>query len=331
MNWIESVKSSQKLLAVPVMTHPGIEALGYSVKQAVSSGEVHYKALEYLASNLPADAVTAIMDLTLEAEAFGASINMPEEEIPTITGRLVCDFDSVEALKVPTLAAGRIPEYLKANRLAVENIKNKPLLSGCIGPYSLAGRLFDMSEIMLAIYLEPDTIHLLLQKCTDFILSYCRELKSIGTQGVVMAEPAAGLLGNEECTEFSTKYVKQIVEELQDENFAVVLHNCGNSGQCTQAMIDSGAAALHFGNAIDLLSVLEFCPQDIVVMGNLDPVGVFKMGNPGTLEVAVTKLLDKCASFPNLIISSGCDLPPRVPLANLDAFFKLIHTYNSKK
>lgn len=324
MNWIEQVKNSKKRLAIPVMTHPGIEAIGHTVKDAVCSGEIHFQAMKYLAQNTPSDAVTAIMDLTLEAEAFGAQIHIPENEIPTITGRLVSDYESVAALQIPGLDAGRVPEYLKANRLAIEANLGKAILSGCIGPYSLAGRLFDMSEIMLAIYLEPDTIHLLLQKCTDFILSYCKELKNTGTQGVIVAEPAAGLLGNDECQEFSTIYVKQIVDALQDENFAIILHNCGNSGQCTPAMVASDAAALHFGNTIDMLQALEDCPDERIVMGNLDPVGVFKMGSPGTIEVAVEKLLNKCANYPNFVISSGCDLPPHVPTENLEAFFKAV-------
>ena len=76
---------------------------------------------------------------------------MPEHEVPSVTGRLVYDEETVNNLQVPSLSAGRMPEYLKANRLAVENIKDKPVLSGCIGPFSLAGRLYDMSEIMVGI------------------------------------------------------------------------------------------------------------------------------------------------------------------------------------
>lgn len=329
MNWIKTVFESERQLAIPVMTHPGIEAIGHTVKEAVCNGEVHFKAMKYLSENTPADACTAIMDLTLEAEAFGADISMPENEIPTITGRLVTDFDSVNALNVPGLDVARLPEYLKANKLAVQNIKDKPILSGCIGPYSLAGRLYGMSEIMLGLYLEPETIHMLLQKCTDFILSYCRELKKIGTQGVIMAEPAAGLLANNECHAFSTRYVKQIVDELQDDDFVVVLHNCGNSGQCTQAMIDSGANALHFGNAIQMEQVMQQCPSDVVVMGNLDPVGVFRQGNPGTVALATEKLLSIAGSYKNFVISSGCDLPPHVPAVNLKSFFEAVHNFES--
>ena len=50
-----------------------------------------------------------------------------------------------------------------------------------------------------------------------------------------MAEPLAGVLSPVLATEFSSTYVKKIVTAVQDENFMVVYHNCGNN---TLKMID---------------------------------------------------------------------------------------------
>ena len=313
------------------MTHPGIEAIGKKVFDAVTNGEVHYQAIRNVTETYNTAACTVIMDLTVEAEAFGCTISMPEHEVPSVTGRLVYDEESVNRLQVPSLSVGRMPEYLKANRLAIENIKDKPVLSGCIGPFSLAGRLYDMSEIMVGIYIEPDVIKTLLDKCTAYITAYCKELKSLGATGVIMAEPAAGLLSNDDCQEYSTVYVKQIVEAVQDENFTVILHNCGNKGQCTQAMIDSGAAALHFGNAVDMVATLEQCPSDLIVMGNIDPVGILKQASSEDVYRITSDLLAKTAGYKNFVISSGCDMPPLVPEANIKAFYKAVADFNGVK
>ena len=310
--FIKQLQDSDKRIAIPIMTHPGIEAIGKKVIDAVTDGHVHYQAIRNVTETYHTTACTVIMDLTVEAEAFGCTINMPEHEVPSVTGRLVYDEDTVNNLQVPSLSAGRMPEYLKANRLAVENIKDKPVLSGCIGPFSLAGRLYDMSEIMVGIY----------------ITAYCRELKAIGATGVIMAEPAAGLLSNEDCQEYSTVYVRQIVEAVQDEDFTVILHNCGNRGQCTQAMIDSGAAALHFGNAVDMAETLEQCPSDLIVMGNIDPVGILKQATSEEVYRATADLLSKTSQYKNFVISSGCDMPPLVPDANIKAFYQAIADFN---
>ena len=322
MNWVDELLQVKTVKALPIMTHPGIEKIGKTVRDAVTDGRVHYEAIRYLSDHYPSMACTVIMDLTVEAEAFGSKITMPEDEVPSVTDRLVQDREGIEALEIPGMDAGRLPEYLLANRLAVENIKDKIVLSGCIGPFSLAGRLFGLSEIMMEIYMDPDTIHLLLDKCTRFLISYCKALKTIGTAGVFMAEPAAGLLSNEDCQTFSSDYVRQIVEALQDDQFNIILHNCGNSGQCTQAMIDSGARVLHFGNLTDMEEALRVCPPDVLVMGNLDLVGLFKLGSPQKVRESSRQLLDKAKSYRNFVISSGCDIPPHTPPENIDAFFE---------
>lgn len=316
--------------AIPIMTHPGIEMLGYSVRDAVQNGEIHAKAIKALNDKYPSKASTVIMDLTVEAEAFGCEISFPENDMPHIKGKLV-DGNSIKDLQVPSISAGRVPEYLKANKLAAEMIDDKDVLAGIIGPFSLAGRLFGMSEIMTSCYLEPEAIELLLEKCTQFLLSYSIALKETGCDGIIIAEPAAGLMSNEDCQQFSSIYIKRIVDAIQDDNFMVVLHNCGNRGHCTDAMLHTGAAAYHFGNAANMVEALEHCPSDVLVMGNIDPVSVFKMMSAKEVEDEVYKLLEQTADYPNFVLSTGCDVPPHVATENIEAFYRALDRFNKRE
>ena len=278
--YIKDKLVSGKRVAIPIMTHPGIELLGKQVSDAVTNGEIHYHAIRALNECFPqSDTCTTIMDLTVEAEAFGARLSMSPMKYPVFAD--VCSLDMQMLRLCRFLRSNRdaCPQYLLADRLAAEEI-DKPVLAGCIGPYSLAGRLYDMTEIMMAIYTEPDTVLLLLEKCTEFILRYCLAIKETGVAGVIMAEPAAGLLSNEDCQRYSSVYVKRIIDAVQDDSFAVILHNCGNTGHCTAAMLATGAKGYHFGNKADMITALRECPSDVWVMGNLDPVGVFRVLTP---------------------------------------------------
>ena len=327
--WISDIIGADRCFNIPIMTHPGIEMIGATVKDVVQNGERHAQAIYELSKVYPSDAATVIMDLTVEAEAFGSVVEFPEDDMPHVIGTLV-DASSVEALQVPSVSSGRVPEYLLANRLAVELIKDKPVFAGAIGPFSLAGRLYGMSEIMVDCYLEPEAITLLLEKCTQFITDYCLELKKTGCMGVIIAEPAAGLLSNDDCMMFSSIYMKEIIEKVQDENFMVVLHNCGNTGQCTGAMVATGAKAYHFGNAVSMIEALKECPADSLVMGNIDPVGVLRMMSPEEVKCQVTSLLDAVAQYPNFVLSTGCDTPPHLPQENIKAYYEALDAFNSK-
>lgn len=327
--WISQTIQRKETIAIPIMTHPGIEFIGKTVHDAVTNGQVHYEAIKALCDKYPAAAATVIMDLTVEAEAFGAEIIFPENEVPSVSGRLLADEAAIEKLEVPALNKGRIPEYLKANMLTARNVTDRPVFAGCIGPYSLAGRLYDMSEIMMLIYINPDAANTLLRKCSDFITRYCMALKATGVNGVVMAEPAAGLLSNEDCLQYSSLFVKEIIEKVQDDHFAVVLHNCGNTGNCTQAMVYTSAAAYHFGNKIKMEEALKEVPADALAMGNLDPVSLFKMAGPETMKEVTLQLLETTRAYPNFVLSSGCDIPPHTSSINIDAFYTALEEFNN--
>ena len=328
--WVADVIRQKEVTAVPVMTHPGIELNGNTVRQAVSDGRVHYEAVMTLTKRYPSAAACTIMDLTTEAEAFGAEIAFSDEAVPAVSGRLLKDVESIHQLQVPSLNEGRIPAYLKANLLAARAVDDRPLLAGCIGPFSLAGRLYDMSDIMVLIYEHPEAAHELLEKCTAFIEKYCLALKATGANGVMMAEPAAGLMSNDDCLQFSSQYVKRIVERVQDDSFIVVLHNCGNTGHCTKAMVATGAAAYHFGNKCRMEEVIREVPPTALAMGNIDPVSIFKDGMPSQMKATVLDLLEQMRPYPNFVLSSGCDTPPHTPQHNVDAFFEALAEWNHR-
>lgn len=328
--WVSQVIEMPEKIAIPIMTHPGIEYLGKTVKEAVTDGAIHFQVIKALNNIYPSAACTVIMDLTVEAEAFGANVIFPENEIPTVADRLVCDMDSVMKLEIPDMTKGRLPEYILANKLAATDITDKPVFGGCIGPFSLAGRLYDMSELMMACYTEPETAKLLLEKCSSFLRDYCLELKKQGIQGVIIAEPAAGLLSNEGCQEFSSEYIKPIVQDLQDDNFMVILHNCGNKGHCTEAMLATRAKGYHFGNMIDMQLALDQCPADVLVLGNLDPVSLFMNASVEQMESEVLSLLEKTKSYSNFVLSSGCDIPPHIPLQNIETFYRALNKFNQQ-
>ena len=89
--WINEIIQKKEVVAMPIMTHPGIEMIGKTVRDAVTDGQVHYNAIKALSEKYPTAAATVIMDLTVEAEAFGAEIVFPENEVPSVVGRLLAN------------------------------------------------------------------------------------------------------------------------------------------------------------------------------------------------------------------------------------------------
>ncbi len=72
--WVVDVINNPQRSAMPVMTHPGVEFTGKKVIDVVTDGKSHYEAIKAVSENYPTLAATAVMDLTVEDEAFGANI-----------------------------------------------------------------------------------------------------------------------------------------------------------------------------------------------------------------------------------------------------------------
>ena len=71
--------------------------------------------------------------------------------------------------------------------------------------------------------------------------------------------------------------------------------------------------------------MLAIAPKDAWIMGNVDPAGELANGTPESVRTATLKLMEEsCPDNPNFIVSSGCDIPPHAPWANIDAFFAAV-------
>ena len=326
--WLEEVKNSKIKKPMPVLSFPSVSLLGVSVKEITANSDLQAKGMSLIAKKHDTLASVSMMDLSVEAQAFGAQVRFSDDEVPTVVGALVTSLEEAEALEIPSVNAGRCPIYVEAIKKAKELITDRPVFAGVIGPFSLAGRLMDVSEAMINCYVDPDMVHVVLQKVTDFIIEYINEYKKVGANGVFMAEPLAGMLSPSLVEEFSETYVKRIVDAVQTDDFLVVYHNCGdNILLMTDSILRTGSAAYHFGNSVKMRDMLEKMPKDRVVMGNVDPAGQICNGNPQSVKDSTTEIMSECCGYSNFVISSGCDIPPASPWANIEAFFEAVDEY----
>lgn len=330
-SWLQELLDSPVKKTMPVLSFPAVQLMDVSVRELISDSDLQARGMKMVADRTPAAASLSLMDLSVEAECFGSTIHVSDDEVPTVVGSIVRTEEEAEALEVPEIGTARSGLYIESMKKAVDLITDRPVLAGVIGPFSLAARLLDVTEIMMDCYDEPDMVHIAMEKCTQFLINYCNAYKEAGANGIVMAEPVTGLLSPALAAEFSSPYVKKIVDAVQDDNFILIYHNCGNN---TILMIDSiletGAAAYHFGNAIDMAEMMKHIPSDIIAMGNVDPASEFRHGTPESIRKATLDIMEKCCQYPNFVISSGCDIPPMSPWENIDAYYKAVEEFYAR-
>ena len=170
--------------ALPILSFPAVQLMGCTVRELISDSARQAEGMACVARRMPSAASVSLMDLSVEAECFGAQVRVTDDEVPTVVGRLVATAAEAGRLRTPQVGAGRSGVCVEAIRRAAVRIEDRPVLAGVIGPFSLAGRLMDVTEILYACYDEPETVHTVLDKATEFLTDYCRAFRDAGADGV---------------------------------------------------------------------------------------------------------------------------------------------------
>lgn len=320
--------SGPRRVGLPIAVYPGAGLVGLRVRDIVTDPQAQAAASLALHTRFQTRVILTAMDLSVEAEAFGCKVEFGDQEVPTVVGRRVTSAAEASALGVPRPGDGRTSVFLQAAakmRLAAPQV---PLVGGCIGPYSLAARLAGVSEVMELTLTEPELVHTLLGKATEFLTRYANAFKAAGADALLMAEPAAGLLSPRALATFSSSYIRRIIGEVADGHFELVLHNCAAKLAHLSSIQEAGARILHFGAPMDLAAALARVDPSVVLCGNLDPSAVFIQSSPDEVAVRTRQLLSSLSAYPNFVISSGCDVPASAPLGNLERFHQVVSEWS---
>ena len=113
-NWLEELKNAPTKKALPILSFPCISLLDIPVCELISDGATQAKGMQLIAEKVPSAASVSLMDLSVEAECFGANVHFQQNEVPTISGRMINDEDEADALEIPAVGTARTGIYIDA-------------------------------------------------------------------------------------------------------------------------------------------------------------------------------------------------------------------------
>jgi uroporphyrinogen decarboxylase len=322
-------------LVIPLIGFPGLNITGSTIKLAQQNYGEHFKVLKAIAETYKPDGIFPLMDLSVEANALGRYTIFPEQESATVI-RNTFDVDNLNSAKEINITFDtRLLGYVETLKLMRIGLPSNILRGAYVtGPYTLSALLMGADDAAMATVMNTDKLHTICQFMTEKILEYVRLLIASGAQILCILEPSAVMLGPEQFEQFSSHYVHQIIESCKFSGVSTIYHICGNTMHLVKKMAESGVDALSLDSpeiGVDLPAVARQVSQDIVIIGNINPVGAILNGNPEDVKNDVLHLLRNMEPYPNFVLSTGCDLPQEVPMENLNAFMETGRNYKIKK
>jgi uroporphyrinogen decarboxylase len=314
------IEEMGRVPVVPLVGNPGAPLIGKTLKECLTDAPTQIKALLTLCDAIKPDALFAMMDLTVEAEFLGCGLNFPENDPPAVRHPVLTDVANVEKVFADRTIGGRMPLFAEV----VSGLKQAidiPVCAYVIGPLTLAGEIMDLVRVMKATRKAPGVLHQVLAKSTELIINYVKLLEDAGADLICILEPSAMMISPSLFPEFSGQYCRKIISEGITK--MSVLHICGDTNHLIPEMLATGPDGLSLDKQINMPDVYPKLNNNTVLIGNIDPVSVVTLGEPGAIRKQSEEMIKAMAGNKNFIFSTGCDVPQDAPLENLKAMMSV--------
>jgi uroporphyrinogen decarboxylase len=273
------------------------------------------------------DAFYAYADSLFIVEAFGCKVRFPE------TGPVndplpfpITSMEEIRKLRVPDAReAGRLPLMLETVRgLSAYGGGEIPVLSLLPGPFSTTCRLIDAEQVMRMLYRNRQVLEALMDKVNEFLIEYGSALIENRANIIFLTEPtaSASLISPPMFRQFVLPRLQTLTSKL---DVPCILHMCGDTSGLLDAMAQTGAEVLSLDQCMNLEESRKIVPKT-ALGGNVDPVNSLLMG---TEEQIINDTLNclRTGGTSRFILMSGCSVPPKTPVENLEIMVRTAIEY----
>lgn len=189
---------------------------------------------------------------------------------------------------------------------------------GSFGPLTVVSGILGAENMLRLVLKKPAFVEMFASYVTEYVKELARRESEIGQDYFWIAEPVASLLSPARFERFSGKYLKQIYEAAGVPGF---LHVCGRTDAHTSYMVKTGAKCLSIDYCTDIGQCIREVPDDVVVMGNINP-SILRFGSADEVREEVRSVIRACGGFDNFVLSTGCVIMDGTTDSNMEIMFE---------
>lgn len=265
--------------------------------------------------------------MTVEAEALGARISLgtPESE-PRVAAYPLTTLDEWERLGRLSEGSGRLGTVAEAIAILSSQQQPYPIIANLTGPISLATSLLEPMVFFKAMGKQPLRVHAFLNYLTENLIVFGRLMLQAGAQIVTIADPSASgeILGPKRFAEFALPYINALLDALENDCQASLVHICGNLKPVFSKLPELHTRAISIDSATSVTALREALADDQVIVGNVSTQLLLN----GTQD-QVQRASQACLQRGARLLAPACGISPYTPLRNMQAMAKSARSTNS--
>jgi uroporphyrinogen decarboxylase len=227
---------------------------------------------------------------------------------------------------------------MDAVRTIRKNLKGSVPLIGFSGsPWTLATYMIEggsskaFTKIKKMAFAEPQTLHLLLDKVADSVITYLNAQIAAGAQSVMIFDTWGGVLSPRDYKLFSLQYMEKIVAGLTREyegNKVPVTLFTKNGGMWLESIAATGCDALGLDWTIDIADAKARVGDKVALQGNMDPSVLYACKE--RIEQEVQDILAGFGAGEGHVFNLGHGIHLDVPPENAGYFVDAVHKYSKQ-
>ena len=173
--------------------------------------------------------------LAVEAESMGCTVDLGSGgRTPEV---VKSPFDDPREIEIPDNfeESGRIPVICEAVEILHERYDNLPVCVGITGPFTVAGHLIGVEEILKMINLDYYGVEAVVDVAAEAVMAYVKVLNEVKPDLICVADPTSSgdLLSPLDFQQISRPPLEDVEEVMKSQN---VLHICGHTANMLKDM-----------------------------------------------------------------------------------------------
>ncbi|WP_254877696.1 uroporphyrinogen decarboxylase [Salinivibrio sp. EAGSL] len=277
------------------------------------------------------DAAILFSDILTIPDAMGLGLYFETGEGPKFSRPITCKAD-VDKIGMPD-PEGELQYVMNAVRTIRKELAGEVPLIGFSGsPWTLATYMVEggtskaFTKIKKMMYAEPQTLHALLDKLADSVISYLNAQIKAGAQSVMVFDTWGGVLTPRDYNDFSLQYMQKIVDGLireHDGRRVPVTLFTKNAGMWLERIAATGCDGVGLDWTINMADAKARIGDNVALQGNMDPSMLY--ASPERIRQEVSTILEGFGEGTGHVFNLGHGIHLDVPPENAGVFIDAVH------
>ncbi len=274
------------------------------------------------------DAAILFSDILVTGEAMGGDLSFTQGVGPRFANpvRTSADVDRLE-----TEVGDKLQYVADAIKVIQQRLNGRiPLIGFAGAPFTVMSYLVeggsskDFKRTKLMLHNEPELANRLLAKIATVTADYLNLQIAAGVNAVQIFDSWAQALSWDDYTEFSHRYIVEIISKLNRKDIPVISF-CKGSSVFAPLMAEAKPDVVSIDWNVDLLDIKKRLPKTVAVQGNLDPHILY--ADKKVIKERIYKLFERMRGESGFIFNLGHGIMPDIPYENVKYAVEVIKEF----